>query len=205
MAKRTVHIVDDEAPVRRSLALMLKVSGYAVSTFESGLALLDAAEALVPGALLLDVRMPDMDGIQVQKQLASRGVALPVVIMTGHGDLSVAASALKAGAVACLEKPFGKAVLIGALDTVFLKIENPEAYERRQFAAAARVHALDDEERALLVRLARGRSNEEIAAELAMSGAACEVRRVRLFAKLGVENTSGALSMASAAGLQPSD
>ncbi|MGA9580854.1 MAG: response regulator [Allosphingosinicella sp.] len=205
MAKRTVHVVDDEEPVRRSLALMLKVSGYAVSTFDSGAALLDAAEALVPGALLLDVRMPDIDGIEVQKHLASRGVRLPVVVMTGHGDLSIAAAALQAGAVAFLEKPFAKTALIDALETAFLELEDSEAYDRRRSAAAASVHALSETDRTLLTCLSAGRSSEGIAATLGISVASVEVRRARLLAELGAESINEALSMAFAAGLQPGD
>jgi two-component system response regulator FixJ len=203
MAKRTVHIVDDEEPVRRSLALMLKVSGYSVSTFQSGAALLEAAEALVPGALLLDIRMPDMDGIEVQTELALRKVGLPVVVMTGHGDLSVAAAALQGGAVAFLEKPFAKPALVDALETAFLRLEDREAYDRRRSAAAAAVHALSEADRVLLATLARGGSSERIAAERGISTASAEIRRARLFAALGTENLNEALGMAFAAGLQP--
>ena len=203
--KRTVHVVDDEEPVRRSLALMLKVSGYAVSTFDSGAALLDAAEALVAGALLLDIRMPDMDGIEVQRHLATRGVGLPVVVMTGHGDLSVAAAALQEGAVAFLEKPFAKPALIDALDSAFLRLEDPEAYDRQRNGAAAAVHALSEADRALLASLATGRSSEGIAAELGISAASAEVRRARLFSELGAESVNEALGMAYAAGLHLPD
>jgi two-component system response regulator FixJ len=203
MAKQIVHLVDDEEPVRRALALMLKVSGYAVSTFDSGKGLLDAAEALVPGALLLDVRMPDMDGIEVQTHLANRGVELPVVVMTGHGDLSVAAAALQAGAVAFLEKPFPKSALTKALDTAFLRLEDPQAFARQRSEAAACVHALSESERALLASLTRGRSSEGIAAELGISTASAEVRRARLLSELGAESINEALSMAFAAGLHP--
>ena len=205
MAKRTVHIVDDEEPVRRSLALMLKVSGYNVSTFDSGASLLDAAEALVPGALLLDIRMPDMDGIEVQRQLAGRGVGLPVVVMTGHGDLAVAAAALQGGAVAFLEKPFAKAALIDAIDSAFLRLEDPDAFAGRRSEAAACVDALSEADRALLASLATGRSSERIAAELGISTASAEVRRARLLSELGVESINEALSMAFAAGLHPKD
>lgn len=205
MPRRTVHVVDDEEPVRRSLALMLKVSGYAVSTFDSGASLLDAAEALVPGALLLDIRMPDMDGIEVQRHLASRGVGLPVVVMTGHGDLSVAAAALQGGAVAFLEKPFAKAALTDALDSAFLRLEDPDAFARQRSEAAACVHALSEADRALLASLATGRSSEGIAAELGISTASAEVRRARLLSELGVESVNEALGMAFAAGLHPRD
>ena len=205
MAKRTVHVVDDEEPVRRSLALMLKVNGYSVSTFDSGASLLNVAEALVPGALLLDIRMPDMDGIEVQRRLAGGNVRLPIIVMTGHGDLSVAVAALQAGAVAFLEKPFAKAILIEALETAFLKLEDPEAYERQLSAAAGLVAALDEDDRALLASLAAGHSNERVASDLGVSSAAAEVRRARLFSHLGVENISEALRIAFAAGLHPSD
>lgn len=205
MVKQTVHVVDDEEPVRCSLALMLKVSGYSVSTFDSGASLLDAAEALVPGALLLDIRMPDLDGIEVQRRLTERGIALPIVVMTGHGDLAVAAAALQGGAVAFLEKPFAKTALIDALDTAFLRLEDPEAYERQRSAAAATMRALSDDDRALLASLAVGRSSERIAAELGISTASAEVRRARLLAALGVDSVNEALGMAFAGGVQPRD
>jgi two-component system, LuxR family, response regulator FixJ len=205
MSSRTVHVVDDEEPVRRSLALMLRVNGFSVSTFESGAALLDAAEALVPGALLLDVRMPEMDGVEVQKHLAARGVGLPVVVMTGHGDLGVAAAALHAGAVAFLEKPFGKAALTQALAAAFLKLEDPEAYRHQLAEDAAPLLALSDEDRRLLACLSAGRTGEEIACDLGSSAAAVEMRRALLFSQLGVENISELLRLVSAAGLQPRD
>jgi two-component system response regulator FixJ len=147
--------------------------------------------------------MPDMDGIEVQTHLANRGVELPVVVMTGHGDLSVAAAALQAGAVAFLEKPFPKSALTKALDTAFLRLEDPQAFARQRSEAAACVHALSDAERALLASLATGRSSEGIAAELGISTASAEVRRARLLSELGAERINEALSMAFAAGLHP--
>ncbi|MGZ8287263.1 MAG: response regulator transcription factor [Allosphingosinicella sp.] len=202
MARRTIYVVDDEEPVRRSLKLMLSVSGYAVTTFESGASLLNVAEALVPGAVLLDIRMPDMDGIEIQRRLVGRGIALPIIVMTGHGDLAVASSALRRGAVAFLEKPFAKATLIAALDDAFLKLEEPEAYDRRLNAAAAAVHGLGEKDRALLSSLAAGLSNEEMATDLGVGTAIVEARRARLFSELRVENVNEALRMACAAGLR---
>ncbi len=205
MGKRTVHVVDDEEPVRRSLKMMLSVNGYSVSTFDSGASLLDAADVLVPGALLLDVRMPDIDGIEVQSRLVRRRIDLPVIVMTGHGDLSLAIAALQGGAVAFLEKPFGKDLLTEALDAAFLKIEDPDAYSSRQAAASASVEALAEADRALLAGLASGRSIDAIAADLGTNGAAVEVRRARLFAELGAESVNDALRMAFAAGLGPAE
>jgi two-component system response regulator FixJ len=202
MAGRCIYVVDDEEPVRRALKLMLSVSGFSVTTFDSGAALLDAAETLAPGAVLLDVRMPDMDGMEVQRRLSSRHIALPVIVMTGHGDLAVACSALQGGAVAFLEKPFAKATLTRALDAAFLKLEAPEVYERDLAAAAATVHGLGEEERALLASVAAGLSNEKIAADLGIAAAIVEVRRARLFSELGAENLNEALTMACAAGVR---
>ena len=202
MVKRTVYVVDDEEPVRRALKLMLSVSGYAVTTFDSGASLLNVVEALVPGVVLLDIRMPDMDGVELQGRLVGQGIALPIIIMTGHGDLAVACSALQRGAVAFLEKPFAKAMLISALDDAFLKLEEPEAYDRQLAAAAAAVHGLGEEDRALLTSMAAGLSNEKIATDLGVGTAVVEVRRARLFSELGVENINEALRMACVAGLR---
>ncbi len=205
MAKRHVHVVDDEEPVRRSLSLMLKVSGYSVTSFESGAALLEAAETLVPGVLLLDVRMPDIDGIEVQRRLVTRRIDLPAVVMTGHGDLSVALAAIQAGAVGFLEKPFAKATLTQALEVAFLKLEDPGAYAGHLSAAAEAVEGLEPDDLALLGSLAAGRSNEKIAAALGVSPAAAEVRRARLFSELGAENINEAVRIAFAAGLRPEE
>jgi two-component system response regulator FixJ len=182
---------------------MLTVNGYSVIAFDSGPSLLNVAQALVPGSLLLDMRMPVMDGIDVQRQLADRGVDLPVVVMSGHGDVSVAATAMQLGAVAFVEQPFPKSVLTEALDLAFLKLEAPDAYGRRLAAAVAAVDALGEEDRELLARLVAGESNDKIATDLAINPAVAEIRRGRLYAELGVKSLHEALRIASAAGLRP--
>jgi two-component system, LuxR family, response regulator FixJ len=205
MSGRTIYLVDDEEPIRKSVKLMLVLSGFSVTVFDSGRALLNVAEALIPGALLLDIRMPVMDGIQVQRHLLDRGVDLPVVVMTGHGDFSVAATALLQGAVAFLEKPFPKRAVLDALETAFLRLEDPDAYRERLAAAVAAVEGLDEEDRALLASLAAGLSNEAIAADLSVSPSVTELRRARLFGELGIGSITEALRMATAAGLGPRD
>lgn len=206
MATRTVYVVDDEEPIRGALRMMLRVQGYSVTLFSSGPAFLETVESLVPGCLLLDVRMPDMDGIEVQRHLIARQASLPVVVMTGHGDLAVAVSALQHGAAAFVEKPFAKAVLKRALERAFLQLENPDAFRADVEASAGRVAGLGEAEREVLARLAAGRSNEAIAADLATSVSVVEVRRARLFAALGVESVNEALTIAFDAGLgRPGD
>ncbi len=201
MAKRTVYVIDDEEPIRKALKLMLTVQGHAVTLFNSGPSLLDVVDALVPGCLLLDVRMPEMDGIEVQQRLADRGAAHPVVVMTGHGDLAVAVAALQNGAVAFVEKPFTKSALLQALSVAFLKLEDAEGYVSHLAAATAAVERLRADDRAVLGKLAAGRSNEKIAAELGLSPAMVEVRRARLLVELGAEHVSDLLRIAFAAGL----
>ncbi len=203
MTKRVVYVVDDEEPIRRSLRLMLSVKGYAVTLFESGPALLGVADALMPGCVLLDVRMPEMDGIEVQRRLRERNVDLPAVVMTGHGDLGVAVSALQGGAVSFVEKPFSKSTLGHALGAAFLKLEDPDAYRGHLEAAAACVAALGNDDRAVLAQLAAGHSNERIAADLDISGAVVEMRRARLSTELGADSLSEVLRYAFAAGYGP--
>ena len=198
---RKVYLVDDEAPIRRSLSLLLKVAGFDVIAFETGSALLDVADALMPGCILLDLRMPNMDGVEVQRALGERGNGHPVVIMTGHGELQSAVSAFEAGAVAFVEKPFSKAHLLDTLELAFLTLDDPDEYERRRAGAEAQVAALEEEERAVLAGLARGTPNEEIAAELGVAPLDLEVKRARMFERLGVESLAGALGLAFAARL----
>ena len=110
--KRLIHLVDDDAAVRRSVGFMLKTSGFQVEVYESGIDLLKNAATLEDGCILLDIRMPEMDGLEVQHALQEKGVGLPVIIMTGHGDVGLAVKAMKAGAVDFIEKPFAKEALI---------------------------------------------------------------------------------------------
>lgn len=203
VAKRAVYVVDDEAAIRRSLNLMLTVQGYAATAFESGPALLDAVDSLAAGTVLLDVRMPEMDGIEVQRRLVGRGAGLPVVVMAGHGDLAIAVAAMQNGAVAFIEKPFTGATLRRALHAAFLKLEDPAGYGRHLEEVAAGIRALGEKDRTLLARLAAGLSNEAIANEIGGGLAGVEVRRARLLADLGAENLSDLLRMAFAAGLGP--
>jgi len=199
--KRRVYVVDDEEPIRRSTRLMLTVQGYEVSAFENGGSLIEVCTALQPGAVLLDMRMPGMDGLEVQRALLARSSPHSVVVMSGHGDLAVASAALRSGAVAFLEKPFARVAIDRALAAAFLKLENPAGYEAELGRARARVMSLGDGERAVLAALIQGSSNEVIAAGLGVSSQAVDARRARLFADLGVDTLPDALALAFAAGL----
>ena len=204
MTKRHIYVIDDEDPIRRSTRLMLTVRGYEVATFESGTGFLEVARALRPGAVRLDIRMPVMDGIEVQRNLNASGFTFPVVVMTGHGDLSVAIAALQQGAVGFLEKPFSRAALEEVLDEAFCKLEAPERFEAERRSAGERVQRLAEGERQLLSGLVRGLSNTALATTLGTTPQTVEARRAKLFAELGVETMAEALSLAFAAGLGPS-
>ena len=121
---RLVHLVDDDEAIRRSVGFMLKTSGFQVRTYESGVELLKAAPNLEQGCILLDIRMPGMDGLEVQRRAAeTRASRLPVIIMTGHGDVTLAVKAMKAGAVDFIEKPFEKSVCCRAIEQAFERLE----------------------------------------------------------------------------------
>jgi two-component system response regulator FixJ len=203
--KRIVHLVDDDEAIRRSAGFMLKTSGYAVKTYASGVELLKEARDLAPGVILLDVRMPEMDGIEVQKALRDRGIALPVIVMTGHGDVTVAVQAMKGGAVDFFEKPFEKAVLLGAIDEGFARIEHADRNRARGEEARVRLEALTPREKDVLQGLARGHPNKTIAYDLDISPRTVEIHRANLMSKLGVASLSEALRIAFAAGLGDTD
>jgi len=120
--RHLVHLVDDDAAIRRSVAFMLKTSSYQVEPYESGIELLKNAAKLGDGCILLDIRMPGMDGLEVQQALQVKGIGLPVIIMTGHGDVGLAVKAMKAGAVDFIEKPFRKEMLISAIEEGFRRL-----------------------------------------------------------------------------------
>ena len=201
MSDKIVHLVDDEEAIRRSAGFMLKTSGYQVKTYASGVELLKIAKELEPGCILLDVRMPEMDGLQVQQALKDRGIAFPVVVMTGHGDVSVAVQAMKAGAVDFIEKPFEKAVLLSAIEEGIARIEASGHKRARAEEAEVRLQALTPRERDVLEGLVRGHPNKTIAYDLDISPRTVEIHRANLMSKLGVASLSEALRIAFAAGM----
>lgn len=199
--RRMIHIVDDDEAIRRSAGFMLKTSGYAVTTFASGAAFLSAAKTVEPGCVLLDVRMPDMDGLEVQRQLGERGVSMPIVVLTGHGDVSTAVRAIKAGAIDFIEKPFEKVVLLSAIVAAFERLDDANGRSARATDAAVAIAALTGREQDVLRGLAQGLPNKTIAFDLGISPRTVEVHRANLMAKLQVNSLSEALRIAFAAGL----
>jgi two-component system response regulator FixJ len=196
-----VHVVDDEEPVRRSIAFLLKSAGYTVQLWESGIAFLREARSVQPGCILLDIRMPEMEGLEVQEKLTELGVTLPVIVLTGHGDISQAVRAMRAGAVDFLEKPFDRDKLLDTIAVAYGQLRDAAAHKEQGQDARAQIEALTAREREVLAGLACGYPNKTIAYDLNISPRTVEVHRANLMTKLGVSNFADALRIAFAAGL----
>jgi two-component system, LuxR family, response regulator FixJ len=198
---KSVHVVDDEESIRRSLDFLLRTAGYSVEKWENGEAFLKGADRSVQACVLLDVRMPGMDGLQVQAEMAACGLNMPVIVLTGHGDIGTAVRAMRGGAVDFLEKPFSKDRLLQALEIGFMQLADREGQRRREDWAKAELGKLTEREREVLEGLACGYPNKTIAYDLGISSRTVEVYRANVMEKLGVSNFADALRVAFAAGM----
>lgn len=201
MAENRVYLVDDEAAVRRSTSFMLRTAGHEVESFETGEAFLKVAAGLEGGCVLLDVRLTGMDGMAVQQELRDRGIMLPVIIITGHGDIGLAVRAMKAGAVDFIEKPFEKTALLAAIAQAQLHNDGRERLHALAATAQAQLNALTPREHDVLSGLVEGQSNKVIAYDLGISPRTVEIHRANLMAKLAVNSLSDALRIAFTARL----
>lgn len=202
---RLVHVVDDEEAIRRSLDFLLRTTGFEVAKWADGEAFLKGVDRAKDACVLLDVRMPGMDGLQVQAAMAERGMNLPVIVLTGHGDISTAVQAMRAGAIDFLEKPFERERLLGALETGFRLLEDRLGNLERERWAKTEIAGLTDREREVLDGLACGYPNKTIAYDLGISSRTVEVYRANVMSKLGVSNFADVLRIAFAAGLGSED
>jgi len=183
-----VHVVDDDEALRDSLAWMLEANGHAVSVHESGEAFLAACTPGMTGCVLLDVRMPGMSGLEVFEELGRRRCGLPVVFITGHGDVPMAVSALKQGAVDFVEKPFGEREMLRVVEQC-LRLERETRDRRLQEAdTARRLGQLTQREREVLELIIVGKLNKQIADVLGISIKTVEVHRARVMEKMGAHS-----------------
>ena len=199
MSKRCVHVIDDEDAIRRSMQLMLRVLGYEVQTFESGIAFLAAQTELASGCVLLDLRMPEIDGLEVQRRLRASGADHSVIVMSGHGDLGIAVTAMEQGAIAFLEKPFSRAALQEVLELAFMRIEDPDGYREYLRSAATALQELEPTDQRVLELIARGHDSDSIARQTGLPAVAIEVSRSRIYAELGAQTVTEVLRLAFAA------
>jgi two-component system response regulator FixJ len=191
-----VHLIEDDEGVRQGLAFLLTASGFAVRVYESAVAFLEALPSVQPGCIVTDVRMPGIDGLELQRQLNDRQIGLPVIVMTGHGDVPLAVEAMKAGAVDFLEKPFNDEVLLSAIRTAVDRHARDARRNDDAAAVAGKLACLSARERDVLDGLFAGRPNKTIAYDLNISVRTVEVHRAHLMAKMGASNLSELLRMA---------
>ena len=193
--ERTVHVVDDDVAVRRSLERLLDSAGLHAISYETSLAFLDAAPNLLPGCLLLDIKMPGMDGLELQAVLRHRDVLIPVIMMTGHADVQSAVRAMKNGAVDFIEKPYSDDVLLGAIEAALARVDRADL-GRETAEAAKRIATLTPREHEVLLALVMGRPNKIIASDLGISIRTVEVHRARMMDRLGVRQLAEAVRLA---------
>lgn len=199
MTERAVYIVDDEEAIRRSLELTLETAAYAPRSFAGGTQLLEAESDLPAGCVLLDLRMPDIDGLEVQRRLLAAASPHAVIVMSGHGELGAAITAMEQGAIAFLEKPFSRVTLLELLDIAFLRLDESVAYQVYLRAAATAVGQLADQDRTVLDLLVRGHDLASVAAQTGAPQAALDIARSRIFQQLGAPSLAAALRIAFAA------
>jgi two-component system, LuxR family, response regulator FixJ len=194
--EKLVHIVDDDDSVRRSAAFMLKYAGYRVESHVSGVEFLKDAKSAERGCVLLDVRMPEMDGLQVQQEMAARGIDMPVVILTGHGDIALAVKAMRGGAVNFIEKPYEKEELLRAIEEAYTRLDRSHDRDMKAGEAKIRLASLTGRERDVLNGLVAGYPNKTIAYDLGISPRTVEIYRANMMEKLRVRSLSEALRIA---------
>ena len=190
MAERTVYIVDDDDAVRDSLAMLFRNAGLSARTFSSAAAFLGRAEPRAPACLVLDIRMPGMSGTALQDELLARGTKLPIIFITGHGDIPTAVEAVKKGAYDFIEKPFDDYQLlchvVNALDrSAEIEGGTPLAAPNRE-----RLQLLSEREQEVLKLVLAGKSSRQVAEELYISARTVEFHRARIMQKLGVKSAA---------------
>jgi two-component system response regulator FixJ len=199
-----VFIVDDDADVRDSLRALLESADLSVADYGSARAFL-AAPAPGAGCLIADIRMPDMDGLELQEELVKRGSGLPVIVVTGHGDVPLAVRAMKAGAVDFIEKPYDDELLLEsvrrALDMGIARPKSPEVDP----AIAGLIVSLTPREREVLEHLIAGRPNKVVAFKLGISPRTVEIHRAHLMEKMQVRSLPELVRVALAAGVDPAE
>lgn len=200
-----IFIVDDDVDVRVSLQALLKAEGYAAETFESAMAFLASDAPARRGCLIADIRMPDMDGLALQEELVRRKAELPVIVVTGHGDVPLAVRAMKAGAVDFLEKPYDEAVLLASIRRALVAAEETSERAASLHEAEARIASLTEREREVLDLLAAGKANKVIAYELDISPRTVEIHRARVMEKMQAKSLAELVRMVVAIGARGSE
>ncbi|WP_020698453.1 response regulator FixJ [Reyranella massiliensis] len=192
---RVVHVIDDDEVVRQSLAFLLSSAGFAVRVHESAVAFLNVLPEVQEGCVVTDIRMPQMDGLELQRRLHEMRTALPVIVMTGHGDVPLAVEAMKAGAIDFIEKPFDDEILLSAIRSALARRARDSERDARRTAIRDRIQRLSEREREVLERLAAGKVNKVIAYDLGISPRTVEIYRANVMTKMQADSLSDLIRM----------
>jgi two-component system, LuxR family, response regulator FixJ len=195
-AQPVVHIVDDDEGLRESLAFLLRSANLEVKSFESAKAFLSELPHAMPGCVITDVRMPDMSGIELLRRLKELKIGVPVVVITGHGDIALAVEAMKMGAADFFEKPFDDDLLVASVHAALQQREDQTKRGVERAEIEHRISSLSPRERDVLAGLIEGRANKQIAFDLGISPRTVEIYRANLMNKMQADSLSGLVRMA---------
>ena len=201
-SERHVYIVDDDEAVRDSLSVLLDARGYTARGFGSAPEFLALAPSLPLGCVIADIRMPEMDGLELQQRLIEHGLKFPLIVISGHGDVPLAVRAMKAGAIDFIEKPFAAQAILDSLIVAFSRLDGPRERDTETLARA-KLALLSPREREVLEGLLAGLPNKSIAYDLAISPRTVEIHRARVMDKMGVRSLPELVRLALAAGVRP--
>lgn len=190
-----IHLIDDDEDVRRALAFLLTTTGYAVRVYESAVAFLNAIASVQPGCIVTDLRMAEVDGLELQRRLKTFAVKMPVIIMTAHGDVPLAVEAMKAGAVDFIEKPFDDETLLTAISTALNHFSAAGQHDATVRQVQEKLHSLSPREKQVLEALLLGHPNKTIAYDLTLSPRTVEVHRANVMCKMGANSLSDLIRM----------
>ena len=202
-ADAVVHVIDDDEAGRESLAFLLETADFAVKTYESAVQFLERLPILEAGCIVTDVRMPEMTGLELVTELNRRGSGLPVIVITGHGDVPLAVEAMRGGVIDFIEKPFNDETMLNALRVALARgADQREQIEERKIIAE-RLSRLSTRERQVLNGLVAGQANKVVALELGISPRTVEVYRANLMTKMRAASLSELVRMAIVAESRP--
>jgi two-component system response regulator FixJ len=199
--KAIVHVIDDDEAVRQSLAFLLATAGIDVQTYDSATGFLDVAAELNAGCIITDVRMPELSGIDLLRRLRELKVAVPVIVITGHGDVPLAVEAMKIGAIDFLEKPFDDEVLLASVRSALNALDRDHKREAERREIEGRLAGLSNRERDVLEGLVAGHANKQIAYDLGISPRTIEIYRANLMTKMQAASLSDLVRMALITGI----
>lgn len=202
-SRPTVFLVDDDQAVRNALELLLETAGLRTESFDSAEAFLAACDPARPGCLVLDIRMPGISGMRLQELLDARDIRLPIIFLTGHGNVSMSARAFRRGAVDFMEKPFDEDLLLERINEAIRRDRSDRDTRHRQADAAARLASLTPRESEVLWLIVAGRTNKEIAALLDLSNRTVETHRGRIMAKTGARTLADLIALTQQSRLSP--